>query len=148
MLIRGTFRIEGGTGREVFVVDESRKNREVCRVQFTTNGLPKLVLFKPTVSNKGNYNALPYNYRWSFQSMQSAPVFQAEVRVLTRSEKCFTPEELKEQRKANWKEEVDLTKEVNNPVTKDETNEFLKLMKHSEYSVVEQLKKTPARISL
>jgi hypothetical protein len=80
--------------------------------------------------------------------MQSAPIFQAEVRVLTRSEKCFTPEELKEQRKANWKEEVDLTKEVNNPVTKDETNEFLKLMKHSEYSVVEQLKKTPARISL
>jgi hypothetical protein len=50
--------------------------------------------------------------------------------------------------KVGWKEEVDLTKEVNNPVTKDETNEFLKLMKHSEYSVVEQLKKTPARISL
>jgi hypothetical protein len=38
--------------------------------------------------------------------------------------------------------------EVNKPVSDEEANEFLKLMKHSEYSVVDQLKKTPARISL
>jgi sulfite reductase alpha subunit-like flavoprotein len=41
-----------------------------------------------------------------------------------------------------------VTEEINKPVTKEETNEFLKLMKHSEYSVVKQPKKTPARISL
>jgi hypothetical protein len=34
------------------------------------------------------------------------------------------------------------------PVTEEKTNEFLKLMKHSEYNVVEQLKKFLARISL
>jgi len=34
------------------------------------------------------------------------------------------------------------------PVTKEESNEFLKLIKHSEYCIVDQLKKTPARISL
>jgi len=33
-------------------------------------------------------------------------------------------------------------------ITPKENNEFLKLMKHSEYSVVEQLKKTLARISM
>jgi len=38
--------------------------------------------------------------------------------------------------------------EVNKPVSDEEANEFLKLMKHSEYSVVDQLKKTTARISL
>ena len=45
---------------------------------------------------------------------------------------------------------VDLDKapEVNKPVTEEESNEFLKLINHSEYCIVDQLKKTPARISL
>ena len=34
------------------------------------------------------------------------------------------------------------------PVTEKKTCEFLKFIKHSEYSVIEQLNKTPARISL
>ena len=33
-------------------------------------------------------------------------------------------------------------------MTEEETNEFLKLMKHSEYCIVDQLKKTPAKISI
>ncbi|XP_052482948.1 uncharacterized protein LOC128036115 [Gossypium raimondii] len=37
---------------------------------------------------------------------------------------------------------------VNQPVTENEANEFLKFLKHSEYSVVEQLHKQPARISM
>jgi hypothetical protein len=44
--------------------------------------------------------------------------------------------------------DVDQELEVNMPVTKEESNEFLKLIKHSEYCIVDQLKKTPARISL
>jgi hypothetical protein len=38
--------------------------------------------------------------------------------------------------------------EVNKLISEKVANEFLKLIKHSEYSVVEQLKKTPTRISL
>jgi len=75
-------------------------------------------------------------------------VFQAEVEGLTGSGKCFTSGELEEQMKAKGKEVVDLTNKVNKPVTEEKTNEFLKLMKHSEYSVVEQLKKFLAIISL
>ena len=37
---------------------------------------------------------------------------------------------------------------VNEPVSEAETNEFLKFVKHSEYSIVEQLHKLPAKISL
>ena len=33
-------------------------------------------------------------------------------------------------------------------MVENETNEFLKLMKHSEYCIVDQLKKTPAKISI
>ena len=45
---------------------------------------------------------------------------------------------------------VDLDKEmeVNKLVTEDDSNEFLKLIKHSESYIVDQLRKTPARISL
>ena len=37
---------------------------------------------------------------------------------------------------------------LNEPVTETEANEFLKFIKHSEYSIVEQLHKLPAKISL
>ena len=67
---------------------------------------------------------------------------------LTRNESCFSLDELKKQRKSKRKEVVNLSDEVNKPVTKEETNEFLKLMKHNEYSVVKQFKKTFAIILL
>ena len=37
---------------------------------------------------------------------------------------------------------------INEPVIEIEANEFLKFIKHSEYSIVEQLHKLPAKISL
>jgi hypothetical protein len=45
---------------------------------------------------------------------------------------------------------IDLNKElkINKPMTEEESNEFLKLIKHNEYCIVDQLKKTPTRISL
>jgi hypothetical protein len=90
---------------------------------------------------------MPYNYGYASNVRTPLPLFQTEVSGLTRSGRCFTPEEL---RKAKSKEVVDLGKElkVNKLVTEEESNEFLKLIKHSEYCTVDQLKKTPARISL
>ena len=128
------------------MMDKPRKKKEVRWVQITVNGLPKLILSKPTVENKENYNVLPHNYGYSFQSTKPTPFFQTEVRGLTRNEICFTSKELEKQRKAKGKEVVDLTKKVNKPITKEKTIEFLKLMKHNEYCVVEQLKKTLTRI--
>jgi sulfite reductase alpha subunit-like flavoprotein len=59
-------------------------------------------------------------------------------------------EELERQWKAKDKEIVDVIKdiEIDKLMSEEEVSEFLKLMKHSEYSVVKQLKKTPIRISL
>ena len=44
--------------------------------------------------------------------------------------------------------DYDKEKEANRPMMEEETNEFLKLMKHNEYCVLDQLKKTPAKISI
>ena len=50
------------------------------------------------------------------------------------------------------KEKKDKNKEAfessNKPITEREASEFLKFIKHSEYSVIEQLNKTPTKISL
>jgi hypothetical protein len=83
-----------------------------------------------------------------FRSYNQCLFFKQKVGGLTRNGSCFTLKELKKQRKAKGKKVVDLLEEVNNPVIEEETNEFLKLMKHSEYSVIKQLKKTHARILL
>jgi len=45
---------------------------------------------------------------------------------------------------------INLTKtyDVNKPMSEEKAIEFMKLMKHSEYNVVDQLKKTLAKTSL
>nr|XP_034891077.1 uncharacterized protein LOC118030913 [Populus alba] len=135
MMALGELRIEPAEGNhEVSMMEGQDKMSRVCRVQPTANGPPKLILAKPS-HTKGNHNAMPYDYGFAANIQASLPLFQTEISGLTRSGRCFTPEEL---RKAKGKEVVDLDKatEVNKPVTEEESNEFLKLIKHSEYCIV------------
>ena len=134
-------------GNEVRMMESQEKPLEVCRVHPIVNGPPKLILTKPSCANKENHNVTPYNYGYIANVKTHAPLFQAEITRLTWSCRYFTPEAL---RKTKGKEVVDLDKElkVNKPVTEKESNKFLKLIKHSEYCIVDQLKKTSARIPL
>ena len=54
-------------------------------------------------------------------------------------------ERLSKEKKGKDKE---APKSSSKPITEKEASEFLKFIKHSEYSVIEQLNKTPTRISL
>jgi len=69
-------------------------------------------------------------------------MFQTKIDGLTRSGMYFTSKELEMKWKVKRKEVVDAIKyiETNKPVNEEETVEFLKLMKHNKYSVIEQLK--------
>ncbi|XP_073267151.1 uncharacterized protein [Populus alba] len=147
MLTLGELRIEATRDNEEI---EMIENQGKCRVQSTANGLSKLILTKPSYANKVDYGVMPGDYGYTSNIETPLPLFRTEISGLTRSGRCFTPEELEKQRKAKGKEVLDLDKEfeVNKPVTEEETNEFLKLMKHSEYCIVDQLKKTPAKISI
>lgn len=62
MMIQGILWIEKAMDIEVSMMGLSGKNKEVCQVQFTVDGLPKLIMSKPIVAYKGDYSALPYNY--------------------------------------------------------------------------------------
>ena len=57
---------------------------------------------------------------------------------LTRSDRCYTLEELEKRRKKIGKGAVEL---VRNRVTTEEAEEFLKVIRNSEYIVIQQLNK-------
>jgi arginase family enzyme len=73
-------------------------------------------------------------------------MFYTEIGGLTRNERCFTFKELERQRKAKGKDIIELAKndDVNKQVSDEKATKFFKIIKHSEYSVVDQLKKTHA----
>jgi hypothetical protein len=98
----------------------------------------------------GSYNGLTYNYENPPIIKGPALVFQTEIDGLTRSGRCFTHEKQDRQWKAKVKEVIDIIKDmkINKPISEEEASEFLNLMKHNEYNVVEQLRKTSTWISL
>lgn len=112
---------------------------QACRYQPMEKGPPRLILTKSIGNRSGKYNSLPYNYDQTHLTMVHALVFHAEIIGLTRSERCFTLEELENQWKAKGKDVAYLTRtyEVNRLVGKEEAIEFLKLMKHIEYSIID-----------
>ena len=77
---------------------------------------------------------------------------------MTRSGRCYAPvtsgtKEGEGSTKKNEGMKITVSKKkdkesINEPVTELEADEFLKFIKHSEYSIVEQLHKLPAKISL
>ena len=64
---------------------------------------------------------------------------------LTRSGRCYTPEEIEKRRKEIGKSTA---KPVRNRVITEEAEEFLKIIRNSEYSVIQQLNRSLAQISI
>ena len=69
----------------------------------------------------------------------------SSISRLTRNGRCYTPEELEKRRKEIGKGTSEL---VRNRVTTEEVEEFLKIIKNSEYNMIQQLKKLLAQISI
>ncbi|XP_070023447.1 uncharacterized protein [Nicotiana sylvestris] len=107
----------------------------------TTPIIIKPVTQLPVVDAK----AVPWNYKQVIVTYKGKEIEEEvnETGGLTRSGRCFTPEEL---RKA--KSFKDSPMPVKKLVTEEELEEFLKKMKVQDYSIVEQLRKTPSQISL
>ncbi|XP_022747955.1 receptor kinase-like protein Xa21 [Durio zibethinus] len=69
------------------------------------------------------------------------------VKGITKSERCYTSVTLEKEKYKHIELETP-EKDVSKSIPNKKVYEFLKLVKHNEYSVVEQLNKMPARISL
>ncbi|XP_015081378.1 uncharacterized protein LOC107025006 [Solanum pennellii] len=88
---------------------------------------------------------VPWNYNKTAVVYRGKEIFEevGEEGGLTRSGRCYSPEEL---RKGKMTENIQVP--LKKAVTEEENVEFLKKLKVPDYSVLEQLKKTPAQISL
>ncbi|XP_061373468.1 uncharacterized protein LOC133315815 [Gastrolobium bilobum] len=114
---------------------------------------------KPTPFSYNDTHAVPWNYETSVEEIgntsranvddtRSVEESMNTMRVgeVTRSGRFYCPKEL--EMKKNGKEEGGEGIINNEKKEGKEEDELLKIMKQSEYDVMEQLKKTPARISL
>ncbi|XP_075083257.1 uncharacterized protein LOC142167006 [Nicotiana tabacum] len=92
-----------------------------------------------------NTKAIPWNYNKTVMTYKGKEIVEetGEIGGLTRSGRCYSPEEL---RKAKQARESHLP--VKEPVAEKEAEEFFKKMKLQDYSIIDQLRKTPAQISL
>ncbi|XP_075077306.1 uncharacterized protein LOC142164041 [Nicotiana tabacum] len=92
-----------------------------------------------------NTKAISWNYNKTVMTYKGKEIVEeiGEIGGLTRSGRCYSPEEL---RKAKQARESHLL--VKEPVAEKEAEEFLKKMKLQDYSITDQLRKTPAQISL
>ena len=63
-------------------------------IQSTANGRSKLVLTRPSYASKVDYGMMPGDYGYTSNIEAPLPRFQTEISELTRSGRCFTPEEL------------------------------------------------------
>ncbi|XP_052481390.1 uncharacterized protein LOC105762027 [Gossypium raimondii] len=143
---------ESGTGtpkiNHPVVVISCPKGNET-RAQAT----PKVVIQKPLNFLYKDSKMVPWNYGCNVTILGKEAEESQEIGSYTRNRKRYDTQ-AESSREENWKKEQRKGKAagveplVNEPIKEEEAKEFLKFLKHSEYSVVEQLHKQPARISV
>ncbi|XP_017613611.1 uncharacterized protein LOC108458720 [Gossypium arboreum] len=122
-----------------------------------TPAVPKVIIHKPTPFPYKDSKRVPWNYDCSVTVLKEENIASASKDVQvecshTRSGKRYDTGGVRVEPTKTKGVEVEKGKEtevpMNEPVNEEEAKEFLKLFKHSEYSVVEPLRKQLARISV
>ncbi|XP_040963977.1 uncharacterized protein [Gossypium hirsutum] len=122
---------------------------------------PKIVIQKPVNFSYKDSKKVPWNYECNVkmsrnEALVSVAKENQEIGSYTRSEKhrdWINAQAVSAEGKffcgrVNEREDVESRPLINEPIKEEEATEFLKFLKHSEYSVVEQLHKQSARISV
>jgi hypothetical protein len=116
--------------------------------------VPSVVIQVPQPFPYHDNKRVPWNYGMKvISTREGKPKMEEEVvgnltsglGGITRSGRCYTPEELEKRRKEIGKSAED---PVKTKVAEDEAADFLRIIKSSEYNVVKQLSKMPSHISV
>ncbi|RDX85813.1 hypothetical protein CR513_32936, partial [Mucuna pruriens] len=117
----------------------------ICYDEVAQAKLPLVILVPgPQYTNT---HAIPWKYPEEKANPDSQITNIAGTSGVTRSGRVYAPEEL-------WRKDDSYNRkkgkigELSKPPEEKETDEFLKFIRHSEYEMMDQLNKTPARISL
>ena len=128
---------------------------------------PRFVVKVPTLFRYTSDKAMPWKYMSQviIQELQAAAKQKPEKSInditrtggMTHSGRCYAPinSGTREGESSTENEGIKIAtpkrkdkESINEPITEMEVDEFLKFIKHSEYIIVEQLHKLPAKISL
>ncbi|XP_052490804.1 uncharacterized protein LOC128043046 [Gossypium raimondii] len=111
---------------------------------------PKVIIQKPAVFTYKDNRRVPWNYNCNVTIPGKEDVINKEDHDEGGHDKQVKArvEPIREETSIGKKKTVEPELLVNEPIKEDEAREFLKFIKHSEYSVVDQLHKQPARISV
>ncbi|KAK5818759.1 hypothetical protein PVK06_023704 [Gossypium arboreum] len=118
---------------------------------------PKVVIHKPTPFSYKDDKRVPWSYDCSITVPEGESISSASRGVqnegsYTRSGKRYDTGGIRVEPTKTKGVKVEKEKEtevpINELVKEEEAKEFLKFLKHSEFSVVEQLRKQPVRISV
>ena len=132
--------------------------------------IPRVMIKVPTLFRYTSDKVVPWNYTSQVvspepQAVRVSPEKRQEPSVndivglggLTCSDRCYAPglSGVKGGEEGTEQSDVEVTvlkkkgkEPLNEPISEAKANEFFKFIKHSEYNIVEQLHKLPAKISL
>ncbi|XP_016720937.1 uncharacterized protein [Gossypium hirsutum] len=120
-----------------------------------TPAAPKVIIYTPTPFPYKDSKKVPWSYDCSVtvpgeENIASASKDVRDEGSYTRSGKRYDMGDVRVEPTKSKNVEIKKKSEVpvNEPVREEEAKEFLKFLKHSEYSVVKQLRKQPASISV
>ncbi|XP_057965429.1 uncharacterized protein LOC131155990 [Malania oleifera] len=135
---------------EIAVVGENRPVYHQCANQpfiptmnkaLPTQEAPaRLVISIPRPFPYKSNQAVP----WKYECKAYVEGSTSNIAGITRSGRVYMPGFSK----ANRKNAGEPDRAVKSPISNGEAEEFLKIIKHSEYNIVDQLKKMPAHISV
>ncbi|XP_016737796.1 uncharacterized protein [Gossypium hirsutum] len=117
--------------------------------------VPKVIIHKPTPFPYKDSKKVPWSYDCSVTVLEEENIASTSKDVQvegshTQSGKRYDTVGIREEPKTTNNVSAEKEKEakvpVKEPVKEEEAKEFLKFLKHSEYSVVEQLHRQPTRI--
>ncbi|XP_038999865.1 uncharacterized protein LOC120125518 [Hibiscus syriacus] len=122
--------------KQIFVI--SKPSYEVNKGK----SVSKVVIKTPVPFAYKDNRSVPWSYTCQITTPKHKEYEVDEVGGFTKSGRCYA----RRTEKARAVVINENEEKMNEPVKIDEAQEFLKFLKHSEYNIVEQLHKTPARI--
>ncbi|XP_015161559.1 uncharacterized protein [Solanum tuberosum] len=140
LTVKGALEDVWARQREARLVVPRWPNKPIFIVQGAY--IPHVIIRTVSQLSMTNPKAVPWNYEPTVVTYKGKEVNEEvdEVGGMTRSGRCYSPTGLRKNKNDQM--------QVQSPVTEEEAEEFLRKMKLSDYSIVEQLRKTPAQISL
>ncbi|XP_016731352.1 uncharacterized protein [Gossypium hirsutum] len=151
--------------REISALEDKRQGTSRPRIIIFLPGndevkaqiRPKVVIHKPVSFPYKDNKRVPWSYNChvslpekedAASASKDAQIEGSHMRSGKRYDVVGIREESTKTRNASVEKEKEVEMPVQEPIKEEEAKEFLKFLKHSEYSVVEQLRKQLAHISV